>query len=169
MAILTPRSCIASVLGIEERHTSYLRAVQGEAPIPQPFENPLTFNEVYTLASAFIVSCPDSNAAKPQLDLSAYPALALGTSGTIKSGDTILIETPGYSLVSISGDDSPLYAAFITILGPIFVDAVPTDGGFNVVVPDGINGQSYAVLTGCNEAVTDETISAGPVIVEITN
>ena len=32
---------------------------------------------------------------------------------------------------------------------------------------DGFNGQSYAVLTGCNETVTDDTTAAGPAIIEV--
>ena len=76
--------------------------------------------------------------------------------------------TPGYTLAPADGK-APIYGAFITVTGPIFVDATPIDGGFSVVVPKGINGQSYVVLTGCSDAVNDETISAGPAIVEITN
>ena len=37
------------------------------------------------------------------------------------------------------------------------------------MVPEGINGQSYVVLTTCKDKVTDETVAAGPAIVEITN
>lgn len=37
------------------------------------------------------------------------------------------------------------------------------------MVPDGVNGQSYVVLTACKDRVTDDTISAGPAIVEVTN
>jgi hypothetical protein len=37
------------------------------------------------------------------------------------------------------------------------------------VVPAGVNGQSYVVLTTCKEKVNDETVAAGPAIVEISN
>jgi hypothetical protein len=128
----------------------------------------LTFDEVYTLAAGFIVSCPAGNAKLPNLPLKAFPSLTLGTTGTIKSGDSIELLTPGYTLAAQDGK-APVYAAFITVTGPIFADAIPTAGGFKVTVPAGINGQSYVVLTGCNDKVTDETVSAGPAIVEITN
>lgn len=55
-----------SVLTVEARHSSYIRAALKESPFPQPFDDPLTFDEVYTLAAGFIVSCPATNAAKPQ-------------------------------------------------------------------------------------------------------
>lgn len=51
--------------------------------------------------------------------------------------------------------------------GPTFVEATPVDGGFSVVIPEGFAGQTYAVLTGCNESVTDETVVAGPALIEI--
>jgi hypothetical protein len=62
-----------------------------------------------------------------------------------------------------------LFSAFITITGPTFGVAAETEGGWKVTVPEGINGQSYVVLTGCDDVVNDETIVAGPAIVEITN
>lgn len=154
-----------SILTVEARHNAYIRAALAESPFPQPFDNPLTFDEVYTLASSFIVSCPSTNAALP---VKAFPALSLGTTGTIKSGDTITLETPGYVLLPQDGK-GPVYAAFITVTGPIYADATAVDGGFTVVVPTGINGQSYVVLTGCKDSITDSTVAAGPAIVEITN
>ena len=157
-----------SILTTEARHSSYLRAALKELPFAQPFDDPLDYDEVYTLASAFIVSCPASNADKPFLPVKAFPSLALGTTGTIKSGDTISLLTPGYTLAPADGS-APIYAAFITVTGPIYVDATPISGGFSIVVPAGVNGQSYVVLTGCSDSVTDNTISAGPAIVEITN
>jgi len=153
-----------SILTVESRHSAYIRAALSESPFPQPFDDPLDFDEVYTLAAQFIVSCPSTNAALP---VKAFPTLALGTTGTIKSGDTIMLETPGYTLEGANGAE--LYGAFITVTGPIFVPATLVSGGVTLAVPAGVNGQSYVVLTGCNETVTDDTVAAGPAIVEITN
>jgi len=157
-----------SILTVEARHNAYIRSSLKESPFPQPFDAPLTFDEVYTLAAGFIVSCPDSNAAKPQLPLKAFPTVALGTTGPIKSGDTIELLTPGYTLAPKDGS-APIYAAFVSVTGPIYADVTPMEGGFKVVVPKGVNGQSYVVLTGCKDRVTDDTVAAGPAIVEITN
>ena len=56
-----------SILTVESRHSSYIRASLGESPFPSPFDVPLTLDEVYTLAAPFIVpnSCPSSNPALP--------------------------------------------------------------------------------------------------------
>lgn len=138
------------------------------SPFPYPFDTPLTFDEVYTLAAAFITGCPASNNDKPQLALKAFPSLALGTTGIIKSYDEITILTPDYVIEPGEGE-STLYYAWITILGPVFGEAIPVEGGFKVKVPDTVNGQAYVVLTGCNTEVNDDTIVAGPAIVEVTN
>lgn len=125
----------------------------------------MDFDEVYSLAAAFIVSCPSTN---PPLPVKAFAPLALGTSGAVKSGDVIDVLTPNYSLVAVDGK-APIYAAFITVTGPLISEATPIEGGFKVTVPKGINGQSYLVLTSCSDRVTDDYIKAGPLIVEITN
>lgn len=60
-------------------------------------------------------------------------------------------------------------------LSNVKFSATPVTGGFSVKVPTApmgtapINGQSYVVLTGCNTTVTDDTVAAGPAIVEISN
>lgn len=154
----------ASILTVESRHSSYIRASLDESPFPQPFDDPLTFDEVYTLAAPFIVSCPTTNAALP---VKAFPALTLGTTGTVKSGSTITLLTGDY--VFVSGSGTPIYACFITVTGPICGVATAVSGGFTTVIPAGVNGQSYVVLTGCNTTVNDDTVVAGPAIVEITN
>jgi hypothetical protein len=153
-----------SILTVEARHSSYLRAELKEVPFAQPFDNPLSPDEVYTLAGQFIVSCPSTNAALP---VKAFPILAASSSDSpIMTGSTVMLSTPGYELKT--DDNSPVYGAFITVTGPIFVDATKFDGGYTVVVPKGIAGQSYVVLTGCNTSVTDDTVAAGPAIVEVS-
>ena len=54
-----------SILTVESRHSSYIRAALGESPFPTPFDVPLTLNEVYTLAAPFIVSSPKDNPVLP--------------------------------------------------------------------------------------------------------
>lgn len=153
-----------SILTIEARHSAYMRLALGTRPFPAPFDAPLDPNEVYTLASAFMRACPRSNRALP---LNAFPALALGTAGRIAPGQAITLLTPGYTLAPRSGAAS-LHAAFIAASGPVFAPVHPVPGGFGVAVPRaGIAGQSYVVLTRCTDAVTDDTVVAGPAVVEV--
>lgn len=150
-----------SILTVEARHSAYLRSKLDKSPFPQAFDAPLTLDEVYSLASPFITSCPAEN---PALPVKAFPALSLdpSTAMPIKAGDSVTLLTPGYSV-----QGGTVYAAFIAVTGPTFVEATPVDGGFSVVIPEGFAGQTYAVLTGCNESVTDETVVAGPALIEI--
>jgi hypothetical protein len=155
-----------SILTIEARHSSLIRAAQQQDPIPQAFDVPLGFNEVFSLASQFIVECPSDN---PPLPFKAFPKLALAEGvWEIKTGSKIAL-VPGEKVES-----EGLSVAFITLAGPVFVDAVFDDaykecGRFEIVVPEGVKGQSYAVLVRGREKVSDETIVAGPVVIEIGN
>ena len=150
-----------SILTVEARHSAYVRNVNKQSPFPQPFDAPLSYNEVYTLAAGFIKSCPSDN---PALPVKAFPSLSASSKDTpIKTGSTVLLGTTGYKI------EGTVYAAFIAVTGPTFVEAKAVNGGYEVVVPKGFAGQSYVVLTSCNTAATDDTILAGPAIVEISS
>ncbi|KAG9233020.1 ferritin-like domain-containing protein [Amylocarpus encephaloides] len=155
-----------SILTVEARHSAYIRSSQAQSPFPSPFDAPLSPNSVYTLAAPFISSCPSTN---PALPVKAFPTLTLATAGPIASGTEITLMTPGYDIRS--GDpEGKIYAAFVTVTGGVFAQATKIEGGFTVVVPKGVNGQVYVVLSGCAEGpVTDENVGAGPAILEITN
>jgi len=61
-----------------------------------------------------------------------------------------------------------VYAAFITITGPVFAEAYWKDDCYTVTIPAGVHGQSYLVLTKSATIASDDTILAGPAIVEIS-
>jgi hypothetical protein len=150
-----------SILTVEARHSAYVRGLNKQSPFPQPFDAPLSYNEVYTLAAGFIKSCPSDN---PALPVKAFPSLSASSKDMpIKTGSTIMLGTTGYKI------EGTVYAAFIAVTGPTFVEAKSVNGGYEVVVPKGFAGQSYVVLTSCNTAATDDTILAGPAIVEISS
>ncbi|KAJ5261081.1 ferritin-like domain-containing protein [Penicillium angulare] len=148
-----------SILTVEARHSSYLRAAAGEVPFPQPFDNPLDFDEVYTVASPFIVSCPNSN---PALPVKAFPSLTSTSLGTLLPGSKVSLAT-GEGFMA----KGTVYAAFITVTGPIWAIVTPSDAGYSVTIPRGVAGQSYVVLTSSNDKVSDDNIIAGPAILEI--
>ncbi|KAJ5292247.1 peptidase S15 [Penicillium atrosanguineum] len=127
-----------------------------------PFDDPLDFDEVYAVASPFIISCPSSNG---KLPVKASPSLTLTTSHAVVSGSKV-------HLMAGSGfDDSKLnnlYAAFITVTGPIWTSLHFTgDRSFTATIPKGVAGQSYIVITKGKSHVTDDNIVAGPAIIEV--
>jgi len=129
------------------------------------FGTPMGVNAVYSIASTFIVSCPDTNAALPVM---AYPALSLYSGLPTASG-----AMPGAE-IDITMGSAPkgtFYGTFVSGLDIIPVEASHTDGEqLFFVVPENIGGgQSYVFLTTDNSGnLTDDTIIAGPVIIEIT-
>ena len=127
-----------SILTIEARHSSYLRASLAESPFPQAQEDPLTPDEVYTLAHSFIVSCPKSN---PTFPVRAFPGLTVTTTGSVASGQVINVETNEYVLAP-EDTKAKLHAAFITAAGPIWAMLKPAGDGvhFKVTVPSGVYG-----------------------------
>lgn len=62
-----------AILTVEARHSSYIRASLKQSPFPNPFDTPLDFNEVYSLASMFIVG----GSSPVKLPFMAFPALTL--------------------------------------------------------------------------------------------
>lgn len=101
----------ASILTVESRHNAYIRAALQESPFPQPFDAPLDFNEVYTLASAFIVSCPSSNPAF--LPLVAFPSLMASGDMPFKTGSTIMLTVNSHG--QKWGPPSKVYAAWAAV------------------------------------------------------
>ncbi|KAJ5663163.1 hypothetical protein N7507_003894 [Penicillium longicatenatum] len=152
-----------SILTVEARHSAYLRAALGEKPFAQPFDTPLDFNEVYTLAAPFITACPSSNGKLPVM---AFPSLTMSSMKTLMAGSTVqLTAGSGFN----TSDTSSLYAAFITVTGPVWAPLNSSgDGMFTVTIPNGVAGQSYVVLTKGNTMATDDNIVAGPAIVEVS-
>jgi hypothetical protein len=158
-----------SILTVESRHSAYLRDTSSQqklSPFPSAQDVPLTPNAIYTLASAFIKSCPSTN---PALPVKAYPAIAATAAGPVTAGQTVQIQSA--AALSPGSGTAKLYAAFVTAGGPVFTDLTQAGDGinFSVKVPaQGVVGQSYLVLCNCAERVDDGTIVAGPAVLEVT-
>jgi hypothetical protein len=77
-----------AILPVEARHNTFLIDTNDGNPIPSPFDTPLGFNEVFTLASQFIVSCPPDS---PPLPFKAFPPLIVNNAN-VASGDTVCFD-----------------------------------------------------------------------------
>jgi rubrerythrin len=159
-----------SILTVESRHSAHLRDTSSQqklSPFPGAQDVPLTPNAVYTLASAFIKSCPSTN---PALPAKAYPAIAAAAAGPFTVGQQVQIKSAS-TVLTPGSRTAKLYAAFIGPNGPVFTDLVQAGDGinFSVTVPtQGVVGQSYLVLCNCADRVDDSTIVAGPAVLEVT-
>jgi len=153
----------ASILTVEARHTAFFSEALGQSPFPNPFDVPLTPDEVYTMANNFIVSCPADN---PTFPIKAFPDITVTSTGNVTAGSKVMFET----MLPEDCEEDKLYAAFIGATGAIWAPLKSEGHGkFEVTVPEGVNGQSYFVLTKCNDGVTDDNVVAGPTFLEIMN
>jgi hypothetical protein len=138
----------ASILATEARQASWIAsAVNKFGAWSGAFDVPLDLNQVFTLASGFIVSCPSTN---PTLPVSAFPALTLTNP---VPGQNSAISAP-------KATATPTYIAFFTGLDQIFVPIV----NGQVAVPQGLSGQVYAVATTSATSAADNVVVAGPTI-----
>jgi hypothetical protein len=144
----------AVILSTEARHQAWENsAVLNAQPWSTAYDTPLGLDMVYTIASAFITSCPDSNAALP---VKAFPALTV----TGNPGDN----------VKFTFDDphtSTNYAIFYSGLGS---EAVQLDQNDMATIPSTLQGIYYVLVSTASSAsaVTNDNIVAGPAILEST-
>ncbi|KAL6715095.1 hypothetical protein ACLMJK_007356 [Lecanora helva] len=160
----------ASVLAVEARHASFIRAALGEQPFPSPYDTPLDLDEANTLVQLFVVSCPQPN----PLALKNFPTLSSSYSNRGAVGNEVTFVTYGQD-IKAGSDSTPLFAAFLTLTGPVFAPTkrLPNNGGFNATVPAApegfapISGTTYVVLSTSDSCLNDDIIVAGPASIEI--
>ncbi|KAF8185020.1 ferritin-like domain-containing protein [Mycena galopus ATCC 62051] len=143
----------ASILATEARHASWVAsAINKFSGWSGALDVPLDLNEVYTIAAAFITSCPSTN---PALPVKAFPTLTV-TNKSYAPGDSITLKyTPATPVAK-----GTLYVAFYTGLSVEY--AALEDN--KVVLPSDLRGQVYGVVTTSNGSVSDANIIAGPAI-----
>jgi hypothetical protein len=144
----------ATILTVESRQAAWVNsAVEKLNPWGTAFDIPLDMDQVYSLASGFIKSCPSGNAALLP-SLKAFPKLSIPASARPGKATKLTFDAP-------SGK-SKLYAAFLTGSGSIFV---PMGEDMTVMVPEGMMGTSYVIVTSDNSKVDGSVTLAGPAIV----
>jgi hypothetical protein len=125
-------------------------AVNKVNPWSGPFDVPLSPNDVFSLATPFIKSCPSSN---PSLPFKTFSSLTFPTGS--KPGQKVTIQ---FDKGSSKGD---LFVAFFTGLNQEFV-LIAADG--SVTIPEKLIGTVYAVVSSSATVATDATTIAGPAI-----
>jgi hypothetical protein len=170
-----------SILTVESRHSSYIRAALGESPFPKPFDTPLDFNSVFSLAAQFITGF---NAADGPLPFKAFPALTIQPSQyPYTAGGSPITFTHAYKNAKAAGlvkDSQTVYAVLFSGLDTYYVPTYVTQGDSGdykiKAIPAGGNGQLaptgqvYVVLStadGVATKVSDSNIISGVGIVEV--
>jgi hypothetical protein len=167
-----------SILTVESRHSSYIRASLKESPFPKPFDTPLDFNQVFSLAAQFITGfAPNDPVISPPFK--AFPALTLQpskypyTNG--KSPVTFSAAMKNGVKMGLIKADTPVYAVFFSGLDTYYVKVRTTDGDagdFKIdTIPMGAVGQVYVVLSTADGSdkskVNDSNTISGVGILEV--
>jgi hypothetical protein len=166
-----------SILTVESRHSSYIRAALKESPFPKPFDTPLDFNQVFSLAAQFITGFAPNDPkisppfkAFPSLAIqpSQYPYTAGGSPVTFSAAQKNGIKA---GLITA---DTPVYAVFFSGLDNYYVKVRTTMGNagdFKIdTIPKGAVGQVYVVLStadGTSAKVSDANTISGVGILEV--
>jgi hypothetical protein len=138
-----------SILTVEARHNTYLIGANEGDPVPAAFDTPLGLNEVFTIASQFIVSCPSTN---PALPVKAFESLVVSGSAMVTPGE--------YVKVSMNVPDT----YYAVILFGLKTEAMPLKGGWFMIPTDlMLEGQFYVVIS-MNGSIADDQIVAGPAV-----
>jgi hypothetical protein len=173
-----------SILTVESRHSSYIRAALKESPFPKPFDTPLDFNDVYSLAAQFITGFAPGD---PALPFKAFPPITIQpTQYPYTAGSSPVTFTHAYRNALAAGlitANQPVYAVFFSGLDTYYVQTYVTQGNsgdFKVNSIPGPNastgqlaptGQVYVVLSTADgvgtNTVSDENTISGVGIIEV--
>jgi len=144
----------AVILSTEARHAAWITAItQSMAPWSGAYDVPLTGNQIITLASGFITSCPSSN---PQLPFTPFPKLTIN--GKYTAGQKVSL-----SFDASKANGQPLFLALQTGLNTVFT---PISGSKAATIPQGLQGIVYASVSTNGQALTDGSTIAGPAVLD---
>lgn len=153
----------ASILATEALHTSIQRVAVDRIGAANPYATSLGLNAVFTLAAAFIKSCPASNAALP---VKAFPGLAVNQGQPAAPSIDIT-----FRVVVGTVDKDVKYVCFVNGLETIYVPISQSAGPLvTATIPATVSGQTYAFLAKAKKEgpIGDDNIAYGPAIFEVT-
>jgi hypothetical protein len=149
-----------SILVAEALHTAIQRQALGKVAAASPYGSALVPNGAYSIASAFIASCPESNA---KLPFKAFPSLKVADE-SFAAEEGVLRFAPETKLSE---------GSFVTYVNGLSTVSVKphsfSEESFGVDVPESLSGQTYVFITSSNvTSVKDENVLFGPAIVELS-
>jgi len=170
-----------SILTVESRHSAYIRSALKQSPFPKPFDTPLDFNQVFSLAAQFITGFA---AGDPDLPFKPFPSLSIQPSQyPYKAGSSSVTFSHAKKNAMDAGlikSNTAVYAVFFSGLDKYYVPVYETagnSGDFKVdkipaaVVIGGLapTGQVYVVLSTSCDAVSDENTISGVGVLEVNS
>jgi len=166
-----------SILTVESRHSSYIRASLKQSPFPKPFDTPLDFNQVFSLAAQFITGFAEGD---PTISppFKAFPPLALQPSQYPYTNGASPVTFSAAQKNAIAKNlitaETPVYAVFFSGLDTYYVKTRTTRGNAGDLkidtIPKGAVGQVYVVLStadGMSAKVNDANTISGVGILEV--
>ena len=155
----------SSILTVEARHDSYLRAGVGGSPFPTSFDTALTSVYAYNLAQPFIVSCPQ------QLPITLLPKLTLESptppsnlQPPTAAGTELTFSYDPSSLFVAVDPSEPLYIGLINMVTNVTYTQITSSGPglATIPVPEGAAGAAFAVLTtfSGDAALTEDQLTS---------
>ncbi|EEP76117.1 predicted protein [Uncinocarpus reesii 1704] len=152
----------AAILAAEGLHQSTLRNSLGLIASANIAGTAITPNAIFSLASAFIVSCPGGNAALP---FKAFPSLS-PRGGSIFSINSFSRFAIGQGVII-----PPVF--FLTFISGLEIISIPgtfAGGFYSARIPRQVSGQSFVFLTRTANtgAFSESSVLAGPAIIEVT-
>lgn len=153
----------ASILTVEARHQSFIRAASGLAVSPSPLDTPLGPKAVFSLAAPFITSCP----AGSNLILTAFPTLTMTSPA---AGVTSLAAGTNIQVASDAAAGAK-FCGFTNSGAPGGTAFTPFDAAAGCALPPNLAGIVYVTLTSAAPAtgvLTDDITVAGPMVMQLS-
>lgn len=153
-----------SILTVEARHQTFIRAASGIVASPSAFDTPLSPKAIFSLAAPFIQSCPEGS----NLILTAFPKMALSTP---QAAD--LKTAAAGSMLNFQSDAAATatHCGFTAAGAPGGTAFTTFSAATGCALPPNISGLVYVSLTNAapkNGVVTDAITVAGPAVVQLS-
>ena len=121
----------------------------GDTPVPQPFDVAIGARQIFTLASQFIVSCPQGS----NLNIQPFPSLVITNAQSVKAGSILKLahqtESTGDGVTFCSFSTGSMPTQFVRVVGA------------GCMVPDGLTGEVFVTLTKSEKSTADVDVIAG--------
>lgn len=150
-----------AILVAEGLHQSLLRNAIQLVASAKTVGTPASPNAIFTVASAFIASCPSEN---PPLPFKAFASLSPEPGASYTANDVA-----SFTIGAETDAPQSAFVTFVSGLDTISVPRTAADGKHSAAVPQEAQGQTFVFITNAEAQgnITDNIVVAGPAIIEV--